>query len=241
MKVSLNLRRKLIPFGYACDYQLETALKAFDLPLLVDRCLSDLLPIFVRADGNMLDVKGRDPQLVLSTHTPPELLPLGEELVFVSGVAFLNEDELKSGSYVVGSTGRSFELRLSSAFKEFSGSHHITHSSALRREGALPGFVELGEIARVFPLELEHFRLGFDLFQSRFVSNMLGFAPAVSQTVLIDADRQNLRIRILAEALVKRSSLPLERDNLLGRLSAVTSAVIGFDLACDYALKTGDL
>lgn len=209
----------------------------YGLQGLVFRCLNELLPSAALQGGEISDLKGRDFQSVIDPGIPPEYMPVGEELAFAAGRVYLDPDDLVKGAPKSGG-GEPWELRLSSTFKEFSGTHHITHRSSLARRGELPQFVALADIATAVPVRLERFRLGLELFQSRFLYGMLGYTPTVSQSLLIEADEKRIFLKIFAEALKAPDVRPLQADGLFEKLSAILRDELGFDLEKEYGEQT---
>jgi hypothetical protein len=172
-----------------------------------------------------MDLKGRDATRLINEELPSSLRPSGEELAFIAG-----EIPNDSGN---------FQIRLQSSFKQFAGAHHILHDTKLVYRGDLPAAFRPSIIARVFPLRITHFRLGFEFFKSSFMSLLFGFAPIVNETLLLEADTKTLNILILAEGAKKRDILPLSRNDLFNKLGQVLAQSLKLDICQDYRSKLG--
>lgn len=238
MKVRFDLRKKFFPSGFTADYELDVAMDRHAIPDLVDRAINGLLPAEATRRREVTDLKGRDPQSLLDPATPAEHLPRGEELVFVAGRVFTDDSQLAAGKLSDPLRGESFEMRLSTVFKQFSGHHHIVHSTTLERGGARLDGIDVSEVGRAAPVVISRFRLGMELFRSRFMAGALGYTPTVSDALMLEASGESLRVRIWAEAMKNRSDLPLSRDGLFDKVSSLVKDITGFDIAADYRSKS---
>ncbi len=234
MLSTLSISRRLIPFGFAAEYNLRIDLPQHQLSQLVDGCVQHLVPLL--HDGYTLnDIKGRDALNLINTEIHESFRPRADELLFVKG------EVLTATSSVVANTktplSTPFEVRIHTHFKEFVGSHHIAHTVRIDRHGSLPEDIPITALGRVFPIRIDNFRLGIDIFKSKFLSGTFGFAPTATQTLLIESDARVLQLRISADSLSKRDTLPLSFQDIFTKLQTVLMDSVSVDLLADYKNK----
>lgn len=220
-------RRFLIP-GHTVNYLFESPLPPFILPDLADRCIKNLLGPIVKKGSALTDIKGRDPQRLLTT-VEGNLTPQGEELCFVAGKLLTLEDAK--------TPYKPFTVSLLTNFLDFQGPHHIRHTTEERKSAILPRSFPLTDIGRAVLIEINHLRIGLELFRSRFFSGMLGFAPTVNQVLLIEANRDSIKVNIQCETVQRKEALPFEKDNILKALDGILNSLLGFKLIEDYVEK----
>ena len=232
MKSSLSIDKSFLFRTYAVEYTAEGPLIAHHLPLLVDICLQELLPKSVFDSGTLRDRKGLDAQVIQTLAKSGFRPARGEELLVISGTVAAETDESDDGE----NTTRTepFEIRITTEFLEFEGTHHIIHACAEKRTGELPGYIPSKDAARVAPATITFFRLGLELFESRYLTAMLGFAPAATQSLFVESDGTNAFLKIAAESVKKKDELPLSRDKIFGTVARGIDAACGFDLMKDY-------
>jgi hypothetical protein len=242
MKSTLDLRKRFWFFGFNCEYQLEQELQDGQIPDLADRLLGMIAQDYLKPGSVIQDVKGRDPLNMIDTTTAAELWPKGDEMLFLTGQVFHSGDEDGGESSLKGPEmieRQPFQVRVQSKFKEFPGANHIAFDLLEQRAGDLPEFVKVQHLGHVFPLEIDYFRIGLDLYQSQFISNMMGASPTVNRTLLVECSRKRLLIKISDESLKQRDDLPLQKDDLFSRLGVILKDLFAFDLADDYRQKSG--
>ncbi|RIL12642.1 MAG: hypothetical protein DCC75_00025 [Proteobacteria bacterium] len=229
MEHSFNIKHKLLPYGYAVEYQLKLDLKRFTLPLVVDGCLKDLIPDQAYQEQLLMDIKGRDPMNLIDHNISETCKPDADELIYIAGELLACEAQLP----VTGWQGSKlpFEVRVNTRFKEFVGAKHISHSLQVERKGALPHDIPIRELGWVFPVRIKNFRLGVDFFASPFLSNWLGFTPTVFQTLLIEADESAVNLKIISEGMKSRSAPPLP---VMDQVCSVMKQALGFSIEEHY-------
>jgi hypothetical protein len=187
MKSSLSIRRTFIPFGYSSEYGASCDLQALQLPDLAASILSNLFEPSLFSGSAIDDLKGRDPEVLIDSSISARLKPQGFELIFISGKRFT----------IMVQPDQNFTLSVLTPFDSFEGSRHIRHKiETVRVE--LPGWMLPIEAVRAFPLEIDCFRIGLDLFEPKFGS-ILGVTPTVTETLLIEADQQVCKLKISAD------------------------------------------
>ena len=232
MKSSLSIRRTYIPFGYSTEYEATCELQSWQLPKFAQAILGDFMEPSLLSRSTIEDSKGRDPELLIDSTIPANLKPRGFELVFISGKRFTMMGEDPQTAVV--QPDENFTLSVLTPFASFEGSRHIKHSIDVARIG-LPDWISPYEIARAFPLEIDLFRIGLDLFEPKFGS-ILGITPTVTQTLLIEASTQNCKLKITADTK-DRKQLPLGRDGLFEKLDHVLKEIFSVGLIDDYRAK----
>ena len=230
MQSSLKVKKPFYLKTYASQYKFSAALAEYTLPALVDSCLSTLLPEKVFGSDKIIDIKGRDKSAFINSKQAESYPARGDEFFYAAG-------KLISGKSHQGKDlEESFWCSLNSRFDSFDEPHHIIHSASRASSDSLPEYVDSRLVGKLFPVRLEYFRLGLSLFESRYTV-MLGYAPVATQNLLIEADNENIHLEISAEALPKKDSLPLEKEDLLMKLDNVLKEILEFDLMSDYQQK----
>lgn len=198
----LKIEGSLIPWGYSLTFKFSAPLIKHALPLLIDGCINKLLAPEIKG-GRLRDLKGVDARFI-EAQQPGPTPPRAEELLLLSGKVPASSEYETSKS----SGWDNFEMRLFSAFHEFIGAHHISHTVTNDVSGALPSFVELRDVGKVFPLEPNFFRCGAESFKSHFLGSLLGFAPTVHATFLLSADPQQVGLILNWDAKEKTPQPP---------------------------------
>jgi len=232
MDSSLDLRRQLLPPGYTAEYRMQFALQAARAPMLADRLLSDLIPRVALLEEDLRDLQGHDPEAP-SAPIAPAWQPRGEELFFAAGKVTI--DSIRSDS--PRPPAEEFTVAVHTSFLAFEGNHHIKHGAKESRARSLPAYVPLRALGRVFPLQLTALRTGLEIFESRRFLASLGFSPVVTQTLRIEWYDGTAYLRVTAEGLKEREQLPLQRDNLAGKLDELTAELCGVAWSEDYARR----
>ena len=232
MKSSLSIRRTYIPFGYSSEYELRCELQPWQLPNFAFAVLSNFLDPAFLLRSTIEDLKGRDPELLIDPSISTNLRPRGFELIFMAGKRFSMMGDDPQTAVV--QEDENFSFSVLTPFSSFEGSRHIKHSMDISRVG-LPDWILAHEIARAFPLDIDCFRIGLDLFEPKFGS-ILGITPTVTQTLLIDADSTSCNLKIMSDTK-DRDMLPFARDEYLKKLDRVFSEIFSIGLIDDYRAK----
>jgi hypothetical protein len=232
MKSSLSIRRTFIPFGYSSEYGASCDLQALQLPDLAASILSNLFEPSLFSGSAIDDLKGRDPEVLIDSSISARLKPQGFELIFISGKRFTIMGDDPQTALV--QPDQNFTLSVLTPFDSFEGSRHIRHKiETVRVE--LPGWMLPIEAVRAFPLEIDCFRIGLDLFEPKFGS-ILGVTPTVTETLLIEADQQVCKLKISAD-MKNRGQLPLTKNQRLEKLDRVFNKIFSVSLLEDYQAK----
>ena len=180
----------------------------------------------------LTDRKGRDFNSALEIELGKHLMADAEELLLVSGAVELPLSQNPAENEAL--EAQPFKLTLATKFFDFCGPHHIRHTLLEQRSEALPDFVPLLKIGTVIPINLDYFRIGMEFFESKLISAMFGFAPSVSQGFLLECNHETLLLKISAESLKNKASLPLQRSGTFEALRQLLKQRCDFDLLNDY-------
>lgn len=227
MNSTLNFKKQFIFGGYNAEYQLHSKIKPSGIARLTDYILNVVLPAPTLSGGILLDLKGKDFPVAKGSE---ELL---EEIFYVSGEApqtqILDDDPNSEQTVYV-----DFTLQILSEFDSFEGNHHIKHRTKIIRSSELPDYLSVGQLGRVFPLKINTLRLGLEVFQSRCFFASLGFAPIVTQTLQISCCKEDLNISITAENLKNKTVKPLQKDDLLNKISFITEELADISIQKEW-------
>ena len=179
-------------------------------------------------------MKGRDAQNLIIRDIPANEMPTGDEIFFLSGsypVTLHSEEISNSASHM--HREEDFSVGIYSGFSEFEGAWHILHNTNINFHGPAPDDLALPYLSGSPEVIVNRARLGIDLFQSHSFA-FFGFAPFVAQTLLIEIDREFLYLRIEAERLKAKNILPLQREEIIKKLSNIFERFAEFNLLEDY-------
>jgi hypothetical protein len=224
---SLDAKKKLFPPGVRVEYRAMIESKAMYLPNLVDLAVKELISPSVLTGNPIIDLKGRDQRNLIDDSGFSAMAPTGDEFCFIGG---------KIGLRSPRDLQESFSLSLLSRYVESPDNAHIAHVCEIDRRN-LPEFVPIEKIGRAVPLHIQVFRLGFDVFQRRFMSSFLGTVPTATQTLLLEADEKKCLISIIADGLKSKADPVLQKAELGARLQRVVKKALGFDFESDYRSK----
>jgi len=227
MHGSITFKRSLIPWGFTARLELLIAVPAHRLGDFYTAIVHEMIPAAALRGETLTDQKGRDPQALLDPDTPSNLLPRGEEILFVAGRTTAPDEVFEE--ITPASLTEPFDLTLMTAFERFIGDHHIAHRTILERRGAAAEFLDIETIGRAWPLIIDRLRVGLEYFRSHR-SGILGYTPTVERTLLIDASAEQLRIVYEHERLTSRAPEQLLADETVQALSKALSIGIGENL-----------
>lgn len=248
-KAELSIRRNLLLGGADLRYSLG-ANTTIDLVKLLNEGWRRLAGY---TEGQAIaDIKGRDAANTIQDFGGIELVR-PNELLFARGVVRVEDDEVSIGSTASKREAHAPELIVDEKierqpftfaaltdFHEFEGVHHIIHrvnferSETLLHLGSLPATPET--LTSLPGCTIDLVRFGFDFFDTNFLT-LVGFAPVVTQTVLIEAHPDSFCLRIDAERQRPARAAPLQRNDFMQRLSDLIKEILNFDLAADYAAR----
>jgi len=226
MGPTVDVRRNFLFGGYKLDYTNQFEFTPCGLSTLIDGYFSALFPYLVPSEtsGELLDFKGRNRQDLLNQDLPR-----------------LEKDELflLEGAIAVGERKDDFEwdnflVSCSSIFRRFEGTHHIVHGTELCRTGAFPAWIPLRLLGRVAPVIPNLFRFGIEHFQSSLFSGSLGYAPSVTETILVDATDSSVMMKVSVESKKREPAQILDRLPFLARTLDIIGKATGQDVCGSY-------
>lgn len=223
-----DIKRNWLLGGYSAEYRYS---RPCDPPTL-SSLIHALLPLlhahfhFVRDAARVVDCKGRNQfDQLLPSLSPPHRLPPP------------HRDEVFKVGGVIASSARGndfewspFEATCSAEFKDFVDTHHIAHAFHVHRSSTLPEWLPWRLIGAAAPIRPHYFRLGLELFQSRFTVASFGYLPQVTDSLLIDASSDTIMIRLTTEQRRWRRSNPFTEKPLLAEVASALKSVVGEDL-----------
>lgn len=226
-KSSGSLSKTFFSSRYRAEYSVEIPLaptfvsRAYDL---LGRHLAEL----ILDPGSLKNMKGRDStQQLLQLNPTPE----ANEILMVKGKIF-EADE--SEERVERSP---FRCSITSQY-ERSRAGDIFHSNERKRDGNLPDYVKIAEAGRIFPAEVNCFRLGLQKYNSRIFSSLIGLAPVITGSLLIDCSKDILKLRVIDEAL-KAKTAPWNKNSIIYSVNTALRIVCDFELIKDIEDKLG--
>ena len=217
-KFEVSRKRNWFAAGWHCITEIQGELDEAQAPYLVDS-LSRLLASKLDNATELADLKGAESGVYQGGSDP---------LIRVTGSCYLpteSDQEVREKE--------PFSLELKSQFKEFSGSGSIVHTTKLDRRGPLPLIIALKNIGRVFPIDLEQFDVGIDFYKTKRYP-LVGVSPVVTETLKIKCSKTQLKLRIDADQLPTKDTLPLARWDLFNELSQVLEQSFSWDLKANY-------
>jgi hypothetical protein len=222
-----SFHRTFFPYRYRAEYEIELPLAPTFVCRMFDalgRHLSE--DVFERE--SFKNIKGRDSsQKLLDDSSTPE----ANEIVFAKGVIYeLSEDSEKVER-------GPFRCSITSPYKS-SKAGDIFHAKDVTRSGELPDYVAVQEAGRIFPAELSYFRLGIQKYSSRMLSSLVGLAPVITGSLLIDCNKDSLKLRLVDEALNSKKAPWFDEPYLWGVHSAL-HFVCDFDLLASIEEQLG--
>lgn len=225
IKSDLIIKRNFLFANFSSVYNLSCALSREQLPDLLDILISQIIPVTATNGEILQDIKGRDQNINLLSLSPP---PRADEIMYVAGECMIDNSGRK--------LYESFNCHVNTMFHEFIGNHHITHKSRVTCQGLSENF-PISAVARALPLEIKFFRIGLEIFSSKYFSSMLGFTPTVTEALYIDCSQQEFRLRIESDSLKSRTQIPLEQLEIFNRLDSCLAATFSFRPLQDYLQK----
>lgn len=232
MQSSFSSSFSIFPYGYRTHYSLTSRLEHEQLPPLaaeltglINRYSSDPRDILV-------DLKGRDPSAALELTLKPEAVPTREELLHLEGEIVLPAlDEADEDTDTV---THPFYAELYSQFLDFDGPLHIRHRVSEARSELIPADLTFRDLSSALGVRIDYLRFGLEQFRFNKLSAAFGFAPVVSQYLLLECTACELRLEILAEGLRDRKHLPFSKQGVIDELDRALAATPGIRLIADY-------
>lgn len=228
-----KFNRNILFGGYNAEYNLSVNLKQENKLILAlsGRLINELLPADILKSRELVDIKGRDVQNSLSNPSIASYRPLGDEILFIAGS--LNKSHEESSDENSQSEPAEFFVSINSEFDKFIGSKQISHT--FRTTGSEDQITDIKHIAD-YNVSINLLRIGIDLFSSHYFS-FIGFAPEVTQSLLLELTPEKLELRISAEKLKTKQELPLQAFQLFSKLDKILSDTFQIDLLDDYKDK----
>lgn len=208
------------------EFETSYTLSVGALSSLIDGCLRRLNPTL--ADNNqqneLIDFKGRNPRDLL---LPGIAAPRTDELFRVGGSIAIAEAK---GTFV----WEPFEAVCYSPFTRFEGAHHIVFSTSTEKAGALPSWLPARLLGSAAPIKPLFFRYALEHFKSRLTFASLGYAPQVTESILIDGVSDSLTIRMSCEVKRSESNDPFSENRSYSTLFSIIKEATGHDLLGDF-------
>lgn len=230
-EITQSIRRSIFSGRYIADFTLRAQLPSEQLLGFIAG-LGEVLRLVGSTKGEIVNVKGADSgeyhQVVI---TNPE-----DELAFVAGEIAVAREPDKDEEDEFGVDRNSpdvsiepFDIRLTTRFKNFGSRSSIVHSVIERRLGPLPEHSSIELISKVEGIKIDEFRLGIDFFKPHYFS-IFGVTPTVVETLVVKIKAEQLELKIHAEQLATRSSIPLTAPGVFEALNRALQQGIGVDL-----------
>lgn len=224
MTSSLLAKKSFLPPGYRIEYRAAIESRNTYLPKLVDASFRELIEPLVLKCAPIVNLKGRDQMNLINREIAVSLMPNADEFCFASGIITKLPKSDK---------GQEFSIAVNSKFVANEETPHMLHLAQVERH-AFPESVPVETVGRIPAVRLKLFRLGFDIFESRFLSSLIGTVPTVWQTLLVEADERKCEVSVVAEGLKSKHEFPLQKSEIWQRLQTVLSVALGFNLESDY-------
>ncbi len=237
MNSDLTIKRQFLLGGFNSEYTLECEISDEELQMLYTSIILDLIPKEAFEDDCLTDLKGRDQQKL---ECKKEWQMTGEELLFIAGtiteeenVTDEDEENDKKEEKVI-LKDKDFTLRFHTKFGEFYDTH-VRHDLKIVQ----PLTINQTLYPKRLPesTKIQALRLGIDVFHCRRVIAAFGFTPIVTENLIIECYNNQLNLTIKAEDLKKKNSLPLQKNELLNRLSVIIKKLCSIDIILDYTNK----
>ena len=235
MESNFSIKKNILFGGFSSTYTIShnSELSESDKLNFAVKCLHQLLPSEVLRNKIIKDFKGRDANNLINHSIAAKLRPTGDELFFILGSAQSQsqENDKESDSEVV--EPEEFSYRIDTIFHEFLGRKHISHSCKSQSYGPLPEALLNKHLDPDPNVKVEALRVGIDFYNAHLFG-FLGFAPEVTQTLLIELYQSHLTILISADRLKSKDELPLQQNNTFQILHEILKDMFNFDLNKDY-------
>lgn len=219
---SVRRSRSWLLGGHSLEWSDRRDISIGALSDLIDGLLRQVLPSIIESGRGqeITDLKGRNAQ--------DFLLP---------GIASSAHDEVfrLGGMAPVAAAGGSlefdpFEVSLLSPFKRFEGSSHIVHELEQHRAGPIPRWLPMRLLGYAAPLRPTFVRFGIERFRNVMSFASLGYAPQVTDSLLIDSFKGALAIQVSSERNASRDFNPFEDIPTFRVVSELIRSIIGLDL-----------
>lgn len=217
--------------GFGFEYFEKRPISDGALSDLADGFLREVLPLLSgpAAHGQLTDLKGRN---------------AGDELL--AGIGHSSHDEVfrLGGLAPVAQTDSTmgfepFEVSLLSPFQKFEGTHHIVHQLEQHRAGPLPAWIPLRLLGYVAPIKPAFLRIGLERFKSLLGFASLGYAPQVTDSLLIDCSNSTFAIRLTTERNKTKQPDLFETIPEFRAVAHVVKVALGFDVREDILSALG--
>lgn len=219
---SVRRSRSWLLGGHSLEWSDRRDISIGALSDLADGLLRQALPS-VLASGHgqeITDLKGRNAQDFLlpgiSSSAHDEVLRLGGMAPVTAAGGALEFEP--------------FEVSLLSPFKRFEGSAHIVHELEQHRAGPIPRWLPLRLLGYAAPLRPAFMRFGIERFRNVMSFASLGYAPQVTDSLLIDSVKGVLAIQVTSERNSRRDFNPFEEIPTFRVVAEIVRSSIGLDL-----------
>lgn len=238
----MELRSKsgfqFFPWGYAREIFIKSRLSDSQFLNLIDQIVTSLIRDL---DQPLINKKGRDIGHLLSENIEIGQRPNGDELFFLSGMAVealeeepeltAEEDSAIQIPDFEGLERSPFEIRINTVFDSFGPQGNILYKIKQERTGAIPedlNFFDLGRSALLFP---EYLRYGCNIFSKKFFQSALGLVPTVTDILLIEATKYEIKVAVFSDSMPKREIPSLRQEEFGEEFVRIWDAIFGSEEA----------
>ncbi len=213
MQVNLEVNKPFWSSSFSVEFEVRAELRQFYICDLAQICLEKLIPEAIFHEQQAFNLKGRDHALLPGATSRSNR----DEIAFFAA-HLLNQEQNICGE---------FQAQLQSEFSAYPDKLNILHTFSQHNRGEYPEGVNIQYMARLFPARIYNFRLGLEIFSSRFAVCMLGRTPLVTRRLMIDCSTEQLHLRIMAERLKQVDALPCKELPGFSRfLSGLSEATV---------------
>ena len=199
-----NSRFQLWPYGWvASTNEAHPLLTKGALSLFADSLLSHTAIYDLFSSKVLTNCKGARVSETLGSLRPRDLPSREGELVIISGRLYPGSSEEVS-----------FWYQRRAEFMGFIQSHSVQFSVATYHSESLPEWIPVSALSTVFPASIDYIGVGLEFFKTNFISTMIGFAPSVCGSLIVDADASTISLWREEEGLKSQSDAPLEQFSL---------------------------
>ena len=227
---TLAVKKQLYPYGYAVEYLLRLEPAPHSLTRLLHAMVKDILPPEFISGSSVSNIKGHR---ALQSESTVSSVPAGA--IEPAGVLAIAA-KLAPGAEEGESPALPARALISTAFKEFQGARSIVYQVYCTDPQALLPKLTGAELP-ASQLQIDSFRLGFELLENRLLSFIAAQSPVVMQSLLIECSPATLALSLRAEGLARKTALPLAKNQLFQKLDDLLRKQCGFELSNDYQLK----
>lgn len=233
MHSEIVLSRSSILFSSDIEYRLT-------LPLALDekqyfefawKLLHEFLPNEARREQLLTNIKGMSSNHVMLEGLMNFRKDQKDLLYYVEGISKI-EESLGVESQSDNDESVPFHFGINSDFSNFYRLRNIQYKSKIFSEG--PGAADIKQPLLIFRqgTKIEKLFLGMEFFEGHYFY-FVGFAPRITRALLIQADKEQVVIKMKVEQCRNRLKFPDKFNNYPAKLNKLLSNFFAFDLEKD--------